>query len=200
MIPILYESTETAFNSNGLGRLAECVSCTVTEERNGIYECQFVYPISGANYSKIQEGRIIACRHDETTDIQPFDIYARSAPINGLVTFYAHHISYRLGNVILKPFTATSCAGAIAKFTTENINENPFAFWTDKETVGDFTSATPVSVKALLGGTQGSLLDVFGSGEYEFDRFTVKLHLNRGEDTGIQIRYGKIIMTELYLL
>ena len=191
MIPILYESTETAFNSNGIARLAECVSCSVTEERNGIYELQFVYPTSGVSYDKIQEGRIIACWHDETKDVQPFDIYARSAPINGLVTFYAHHISYRLGNVIVKPFSATSCAGALAKLTTENINTNPFTFWTDKETVANFSTAVPISIKALFGGMEGSFLDVFGGGEYEFDRFTVKFHASRGTDTGIQIRYGK---------
>lgn len=200
MIPILYSASETAFNSNGIARLAECVSCEVTEERNGIYECQFVYPISGASYGKIQEGCVIACRHDETTDIQPFDIYARSTPINGLVTFYAHHISYRLGNVILKPFTATSCAEAMARMTTENINENPFEFWTDKQTVANFTVSEPISVKALFGGMQGSLIDIFGGGEYEFDRWTVKLHEARGIDTGIQIRYGKNLtdMTQEY--
>ena len=38
MIPILYESTETTFTSNGIGRLSDAVSCTVTEERNGPYE------------------------------------------------------------------------------------------------------------------------------------------------------------------
>ena len=200
MIPILYSASETAFNSNGIARLSECVSCEVTEERNGIYECQFVYPISGASYDKIQEGCVIACRHDETTDIQPFDIYARSTPINGLVTFYAHHISYRLGNVILKPFTATSCAEAMARMTTENINENPFEFWTDKQTVANFTVSEPISVKALFGGMQGSLIDIFGGGEYEFDRWTVKLHEARGIDTGIQIRYGKNLtdMTQEY--
>ncbi len=39
MIPIIYESSETDFISNGLGRLRDCMSCEVTEERNGIYEC-----------------------------------------------------------------------------------------------------------------------------------------------------------------
>ena len=49
MMPIIYESTETAFISNGLGRLYDCSSCVVTEERNGIYECDFDYPVDGRN-------------------------------------------------------------------------------------------------------------------------------------------------------
>ena len=47
MIPILYDVGETRFESNGLGRLADCLSCMVTEERNGIYECKFSYPVTG---------------------------------------------------------------------------------------------------------------------------------------------------------
>ena len=38
MIPILYSGSETAFTSNGIGRLTDCIKCTVTEEKNGIYE------------------------------------------------------------------------------------------------------------------------------------------------------------------
>ena len=41
MIPILFEKDETQFDNNGLGRLRDMISCIVTEERNGIYECDF---------------------------------------------------------------------------------------------------------------------------------------------------------------
>ena len=52
MIPILYESTESAFVSNGICRLRDCLNCVVTEERNGIYECDFDYPVDGAHFLK----------------------------------------------------------------------------------------------------------------------------------------------------
>ena len=65
MIPILYEKNETAFTSNGLGRLTDCISCIVTEERNGRYECSFEYPINGNHFDDIQIGRVIACTHDD---------------------------------------------------------------------------------------------------------------------------------------
>lgn len=191
MIPILYEKTETEFTSNGIARLSDIKSCIVTEGRNDIYECEFEYPISGNHYSDIQEGRIIACTHDETGDVQPFDIYASSKPINGIVTFRAHHISYRQNEISVKPFTAANCAEAIAALKTNSINTNPFTYWTDKSVSANYTVDTIRSLRGLLGGEQGSLLDIFGTGEYEWDKFTTKLHLNRGTDTDIQIRYGK---------
>ena len=43
----------------------------------------------------------------------------------------------------------------------------------------------------MLAGEENSILDVFGSGEYEFDKFTVKLHAARGTDSDCEIRYGK---------
>ena len=190
MIPILYESTETTFTSNGLGRLADCIKCTVTEERNGIYECEFQYPVTGEMFAEITEGRILGVIHDDKHDIQPFDIYGRSAPLNGVVTFYAHHISYRLGNVILKPMSAESCVAALNAIPSNTYNTCPFAFWTDKTTTGTWTVQVPSAVRGMLAGQTGSILDVYGKGDYEFDKWAVKLYLNRGNDNGVAIRYG----------
>ena len=191
MIPILYESTETQFTSNGLGRLVDTISATVTEERNGVYELEFEYPISGEKYELIKEGRIVAVTHDETGDIQPFILYKRTATIDGKVKFNAHHLSYRLSNIVVKPFTASGIVDAMAQIVPNSMNPNPFVFWTDKVVTSQFKNETPRSVRSLLGGERGSLLDVFGKGEYEFDKWTVKLHLNRGQDSGVTIRYGK---------
>ena len=35
MIPVLYESNEQEYLTNGIGRLSSAVSCTVTEDSNG---------------------------------------------------------------------------------------------------------------------------------------------------------------------
>ena len=191
MIPILYEANETQFTSNGLGRLIDTISCQVHEQRNGVYECEFVYPITGKKYDLIKEGRIIGVTHDETGDIQPFVLYKRTARIDGRVTFNASHISYRLSNIIAMPFTASGVVEAMAEIAPNSLPANPFTFWTDKVATAQFENDTPRSVRSLLGGERGSLLDVFGKGEYEFDKWTVKLHLNRGQDSGVTIRYGK---------
>ena len=195
MIPILYDKTETSFNTNGLGRLSDCISCIVTEERNGVYECEFTYPVSGQHFDDIEIGRIIACTHDESGDVQPFDIYAKSEPLNGVVTFNAHHISYRLNEIVVKPFTASSCAAALNNIGAYSVDTNPFTFWTDKATSTDYTSDVPRLARNMLGGEENSILDVFGGGEYEFDKFIVKLYVNRGQDTDVSIRYGKNLST-----
>lgn len=196
MIPYLYGSTETEFNGKCICRLAESTYCIVTEERNGIYECEFKYPISGKYFGEIQIGRFIGCTHDDQRDVQPFRIYKSSAPIDGMVTFYAHHLSYKLSRIILNPFTASSVTQAISKLSTESINANPFTFWTNKTTSGNLESKVPTSVRSILGGTEGSILDTYGGGEYKFDRWEVRLYSNelpisRGSDTGVTIRYGK---------
>lgn len=190
MTPILYAASETAFTSNGIGRLTDCISCTVTEERNGIYECAFEYPINGRHYADIAEGCYIACTHDDDGDIQPFEIYRRSAPLNGIVTFNARHLSYKLSHVILNPFVATDVQTALSKLTSENINTNPFTFWSDKTTAAPFRLDAPSSVRGIMGGTEGSILDVFG-GEWDFDKWTVKLYAHRGNASGVTIRYAK---------
>ena len=95
MIPVLYDSNEVSFTSNGLGRLRDCTNCIVTEERNGIYECDFEYLVNGQTYEKIQVGRIVAVEHDDTGDVQPFDIMSVSRAIDGVISVHCVHISYR---------------------------------------------------------------------------------------------------------
>lgn len=192
MIPILYTHEETHFLTNGIGRLSDCISCEVTEERNGIFECEFVYPITGKHYSDIKEGMLIYCTHDDTQDPQPFEIYKRSAVIDGTVTFNAHHISYRLSNIVVEPFTMTGSVGqALDALTEHAIGGSPFVLRTTKGTTGTFNVKTPDSIRARLGGVEGSILDVFDGGEYLFDKFTVTLYAARGVDNGVSIRYGK---------
>lgn len=191
MIPILYNGTESEFLTNGIGRLTDCISCVVAEERNGIYECEFEYPVTGAHFADIKEGRIIAVTHDENGDVQPFDIYKRSAEIDGNVTFSARHISYRLGWTVVMPFTATSCSQALSRIPQYAHGGTPFTFWTDKAVSADYSLKAPEVIKGMLGGQEGSILDVFGTGEYEWDRFAVKLWLHRGEEKPVTIRYGK---------
>lgn len=195
MIPILFDKNETAFTSNGLGRLTDCTRCEVTEERNGVYECEFDYPISGKMFSQIVEGRYIYATHDESKTPQPFEIYYKSAPLEGVVTFRAWHISYLLNNVIVAPFTASSVSAAMAAIPTRSITANPFTFWTDKAVTTNYTLGVPRAVRSVLGGAEGSLLDVYGKGDYEFDLWTVKLHQNRGSNRGVSIRYGKNLVS-----
>lgn len=190
MIPILYEKTETAFISNGLGRLRDCISCIVSEERNGIYECDFEYPVDGANYDLIQVGRIIGVTHDDTGDIQPFDIVGFTKPIDGVVTFHCTHISYRMSYLTVTGSNINSLADTFTLFGNATPT-NPFTYTTDKTSTGYLGCAdgTPRTVRQMLGGIEGSVLDAYG-GEYEWDKWTVKLWSARGQMRDFTIRYG----------
>ena len=191
MIPILYERNEMQFSSNGLGRLTDIISCHVSEERNGVYECEFTVPINGKNFKEIKEGRKIGVTHDETGDIQPFIISKRNASLNGKVTFKAFHLSYELSRIVAMPYRASGIVEALADIVPNSANPNPFEFWTDKVATAEFRNEIPRPVRSMLGGERGSILDVYGKGEYEFDKWKVNLHLNRGHDSGVTIRYGK---------
>ena len=191
MIPILYESTETEFNNNGLGRIRECTECLVTEERNGLYECNFSIPVTSEDYEQIRIGRIIGVTHDDSDDIQPFDIVSYERPIDGIVTFHAVHISYRQSYLTVRGKNINSLADAFARIAGYTWPANPFTYQTDKTSTG-YVSAfdgIPKTVRSMLGGVEGSILDTYG-GEYEWDRFNVVLHDRRGVDRDFSIRYG----------
>ena len=190
MIPILYDKTETAFTSNGIGRLRDCISCIVTEERNGIYELDFQYPVDGANYDLIQVGRIVGVTHDESGDVQPFDIVSFEKPIDGIVTFHCVHISYRQSYLTATGTNVQSLSDAFTLFGNATPT-NPFTYWTDKTSTGYLGCAdgVPKTVRSMLGGIEGSVLDAYG-GEYEWDRWTVKLWSARGSYRDFAIRYG----------
>lgn len=190
MIPILYESSETVFASNGLGRLRDTISAKVSEERNSIYELDFEYPVNGAHYEDIIPGRIVAVTHDDTGDVQPFDIVSFTRPISGVVTFHCVHISYRQSGMVANGSNINSLADAFTMLEGAEPS-NPFTYTTDITSTAYMAAAdgTPRSVRQFLGGIEGSILDAYG-GEFEWDKFNVILHKSRGDARGLVIRYG----------
>ena len=190
MKPILYQSTETGFDTNGGGILGDCVSCTVTEERNGAYELEMEYPITGIHYADIAMRSIILAKPNPTSDPQPFRVYESSKPMGGIVTVYARHTANDLDAIPVNPFTSSTAASAMSGLKSNAAVACPFTFSTDKTTSAKMTVSVPKTIWELLGGSQGGILDVYG-GEYEFDQFHVKLWASRGSDNGVSIRYGK---------
>lgn len=190
MIPILYDSKETQFLNRGIGSLSDAQKCTVQEERNGAYELFMVYPLSGIHYKDIQLRSIIVAKPNPKDVPQPFRVYRISKPMNGRVSIYAQHISYDLGGIGLSPFTAASAQEALVAIKSNSIGTNPFTFGTDKATQSTMTLKTPSTVRTVLGGIQGSIIDVYG-GEWKFDRYSAYLYDQRGANTGVTVRYGK---------
>lgn len=195
MKPILYDSQERAFSNNGIGVLNDAGSCVVEEERNGGFELAMTYPVTGIHYGSLSDRGIILAKPSPSKQPQPFRIYRITKPMSGFVTVYAQHISYDLSGVAIPPFSASGLSDVFQKMQSTSIPSNAgFTYWTDKTSAANLKCITPISARSLLGGVQGSVLDVYG-GEYEFDRFTVKLWKNRGSDNGVTIRYGKNLIS-----
>lgn len=186
MKPVLFAPTATEFTTNGIGKLSDAASCTVKEERNGAFELTLKYPVEGIHYSEIQQRSIIYAKPNPVDDPQPFRVYRISKPINGLVTVYAYHISYDLTGIPVSPYSAASVQAALAGFSTNAVATNPFTFWSDMTSSGDFTVKSPASVRSLL----PTVLKVYG-GEYKYDKYTVRLYQQRGVNRSVTIRYGK---------
>lgn len=194
MIPILYSKTETAFATNGLGRLSDALSCVVTEERNGSYELAMEYYENGIHADELETDMIIYAKPSATNSGQPFRIYKITKPLNQRFKVYARHISYDLSYVSVFPFsgatTATeamqglfSHADGIGDFTLGTVNVS---------SSGTFAVDVPASFRNWIGGRNGSILDTF-HGELEWDGYTVNLWASRGRDRGLTLRYGKNI-------
>ena len=192
MIPVLFRADATSFNTYGVGVLAECLSCEVTEERNGAFECILKYPTSGRLFPELRNERLIKAKPNDTAKDQMFRIYRMTTPIDGVVTIYAQHLSYDLSNVAALQWSSESVspARAMEKVFTDTATSHNFTCRTDYSTPKSFSVSRPQSVRACLGGVAGSFLDLWG-GEYEWDNFQVIHHQSRGNQTGVVIEYGK---------
>ena len=144
MIPILFDASATEFSTNGIGRL-NCISCTVREELNGIYELDMEYPATGPRFNDLVVSNIILAKPYDGADPEPFRIYAVSKEMHGRVVVSARHISYQLNWIPVTPFNYSSLADCLAKLKSNSVYTNPFTFWTDKEvtTGGAFTEPLP---------------------------------------------------------
>lgn len=194
---VLYDHDEEAFTSNGLGALPNAASCIVTEERNGGYEVEMEYPLTGSHFQDIQKRRILYVKPNPYDDSQPFRIYSITKPINGIVTVHAAHLSYDTSGSIVKlfPADAGSASAAMSYLKNFSVPSTPFTFFTNVGKSGTMSVPKPSSIRSLLGGSDGSILDTFG-GEYLFDKWNISLLESRGADRGVTIRYGKN-MTDL---
>lgn len=189
MIPVLYPANATDFSSFGLGVLTDTLSCEVTEERNGVFECLLKYPVSGQHYGLITKECIVKAMPNDTAADQAFRIYRITKPLNGIVTIYGQHISYDLANVPVLPFSTESRSPQLI-LSQLLAGDTRFTGWTDYSDAKAFSVTQPKSVRACLGGTEGSMLSQW-HGEFEWDNFTVKFHSHRGQKTGVVIEYGK---------
>ncbi len=186
----LYESTESQFLTNGLGGLPDAMTCVVSEERNGIYELEMDYPVTGIRFNELKLRRIIYVKPNPYTAKQPFRIYSISKEMGGVVTIEASHISYDLSGYPVSAFEAESTSDAIVKMRANVLGNCPFTITSDIDEQYPMTNPYPNSYRSLIGGTGNSIISLYG-GECEFDGYNIAVKSERGSNRGVSIRYGK---------
>ncbi len=188
--PILYSPNETDFEYNGIGILSDCIQCECTEVANGEFELTIKYDPDGIHFEEIQQRSIVKAKVDKFRNPQLFRVYSITKPLLKSCTILARHISYDLSGIPVSPFSASNATDAMQGLKSNAAVYCPFEFSTDIESDATFSVNVPSSTRSILGGTEGSILDVYG-GEYEFDNYNVVLYNNRGKDRGFSVRYGK---------
>src|SRR5690625_528220 len=191
---ILYKANETQFNHLGLGPLNDAISILVTEERNGIFELEMKYPVSGKVFHELKNDRIIKADAGHKLKDQRFKIIRITKPLKGVVTVYAEHVSYLTQDLALKPKVTFSgnARQALEHWKANLVDDNPFTVWSDISTTGkiNWTIDEVENARRALGGVQGSILDVYG-GEYLFDNYDIYLYQKRGVNSELLIAYGR---------
>lgn len=192
MIPRLLPADTTNFNTAGIS-LTDTISCTVTEERNGVFTLEMVVATTTPYFDQIKEGMLIVVKPNHTQTLQAFEICKISRPILQRVTILANHISYKQSFIPVEPFSCTGITATLQGLVSYSLETNPFTFITDiTNETSTYNQIAPASLRSRLGGTEGSVLDVFG-GEYLWNNYETQLLLHRGSDNGVELRVGKNI-------
>ena len=180
--------------TNGLGRLNDCVELLVTEHLNGQYTATMKYPVSGIHFNEIELQGIIKLSANQFDEPQLFRIVNVSKPLNGIVEYELNHITYDLSYTSVAPFTSDYVRPTLVALWDNMTGGKSFSISTDindsTHRIHKFKNEKPQSCRALFGGQEGSLIDIFG-GEYHYDNLKVELLAKRGADHGVKIKYGK---------
>ena len=196
MRPILYNANETAFETYGLGEI-DATKAQVTRERNGNYTLYIEYPASGPLAGTFKNDMRIKSDAGLRTKNQTFFISRILKDSTGILKVYAKHISHLTEKMAIRNNTNVSgtAQAALAIWALNALGGIRFDTWSDI----DLTSKTSWNIadfktaRDVLGGVQGSILDVWG-GEYEFDNTTIRLHKQLGRKTPTVLEYGRNIL------
>ena len=195
MTPTLFEFDATRFDGMGIGGLGECESCQVKWQLNGVYELTMVYPVSGRRYADLKCRRIIVAGVGPDEEPQPFRIYRMRPALLSKVIVYARHLAYDLMGCPLPPFPAGNLRSCMSTATYAAQQQGfPFALSADFDSGAQCGIKVPRSVWAMMGGQQGSFLDVYG-GEWDFDGLNCTLRQRMGAELDFMVKYGKNLQT-----
>ena len=207
MIPKLFDFTELAFTSNGLGRMTDIISCKVTETRNGDCLLEAEYPTNGIRANAICELRYIGAPYDDTGRVQPFVIYKVKRGIKTMKISAKHVGMINCGLYINGQMQSElTVKQRFAQFKNSIIgysyldngtrvynypeHASVLTYYTDIEDPIQTNIKTPVRLRDYIQGVQGSIADEIGYGEVRYDRWKVEFLAERGQNSGVVYRYG----------
>ena len=196
----LLDAADTSRGSGTLGicGLDEWTKCIVTEERNGEYCLVGEYPTSGRNAEQLMVDRLISAKPNRQDDRECFRIAKLEPPISGTIKVTAYHHSYDLKGIVTTSYRQqapnyTRPSQWLMYYLAYSVPASHpiFVFQDDMDerTVTMPAVNRPMSIRQIMGGMDGSILDVWG-GEYKYEGIFVKLLKSRGKDTGKKIVYG----------
>lgn len=193
MTPILYNSDEIDFTSNGLGQLTELYSVDIQEQRNGLLTFTGLYPVTGQHYGDISEGRIILAKPSPLHDNHAFRIVNTQLDIaDHSLQIEADSITYDLTHNIVKSVTMkVTGSTAMNQLQEAIVNPSIFTLYSDI-TTSSTSTLNYVNPMEAIAGTQGSFLQYWG-GEMKRENRRVAMLNRRGRYNVATFRLGKNI-------
>ena len=233
MIPVLYDGGAIDPRRLGKGKLSDIISCVVHEELNGDFSMTFQYPITGVHYDEMTIGSSIivnmpcfnassyhsgvpkSSESGTENGIQVFDIYKKSTPIDGVVTFYCQSIAWRLKDIVFYKSTWQDGAAGLAnllkdsvpvtldsgKISLDNVQFDVVLPYAAGQTT-TYSNSAPKSALSMFLGDSESVVSSMGwdiaykciirdpAPTYPLRVQVYALMYGRGEDYGVIIRHG----------
>lgn len=176
-----------------IGELDECISCNVTEVRNGIFDVRLVYPSMRVISNKLIKENIIVCKASDILLNQKFRIFNVKKKHSNTIEVIARHISFDLLYDFIENINIVnqSCEYALNTIFRSSQFSRHYKGHSDIINAQDYNMSMANCLNAIA-GKEGSIIDTYGTGA-EILRDNENIHVlnRRGHDNGVTIEYGK---------
>lgn len=193
---VLYQERETNFTHNGICVLNNiCIKAEIEEELNGIYNLNLEFLIHNNNtWKEITEDRIIKVNSYYTDQL--FRIVNTRLVGRNKLKVFCRHIFFDLGKNYLEDIRAENRSGASALeyFLRNTIDQHPFTCTSDITDINTLYAVNMGFLEMLNGDRDNTFISRWG-GEIEINNFNFSINKRRGQDRGVQIRYGKNMLS-----
>lgn len=176
-----------------IGELEDCISCNVTEVRNGIFDARLVYPAMRLISNNLIKENIIVCKASDILLNQKFRIFNVKKKHSNTIEVIARHISFDLLYDFIENINIVnqSCEYALNTIFRNSQFSRHYKGHSDIINAQDYNMSMANCLNAIA-GKEGSIIDTYGTGA-EILRDNENIHVlnRRGHDNSVTIEYGK---------